>query len=260
MDFYFPMAKPCRMEYDEGSSNMNEMRNLMNILFEDKDILVVEKPAGVPVETRRIGQADMVSLLKNHLAQKQPGKPPYLGMIHRLDQPVQGVMVFAKTPAAAKDLSSQLSNGSMQKIYRAVVNGALPKSGELTDYLLKDGRTNTSRIVPKGTKDAKLSKLTYQCLGHLSAEELSPDVSSPAGLSLAEIHLLTGRHHQIRVQMSGAGFPLYGDQKYNPTSPHKHGEHVALCAFQLTFRHPATKKALTFSCMPAGEIFKKFSI
>lgn len=222
----------------------------MNILFEDKEIIVVEKPAGIPVETRRIGQKDLMSLLKNHLAEKQPGRPPYLGMIHRLDQPVQGVMVFAKTPSAAKELSAQIANGSMQKTYRAVVTGILPECGELTDHLLKDGRTNTSRIVPKGTKDAKLSRLTYQHLGHQPEK----------GLSLAEIHLLTGRHHQIRVQMAGAGFPLYGDQKYNPSSPHKSGENVALCAFQLTFRHPATKKTMSFSCTPAGEIFKIFSI
>lgn len=237
----------------------------MNILFEDKDIIVVEKPAGVPVETRRIGQKDLVSLLKNHLAEKQPGKPPYLGMIHRLDQPVQGVMVFAKTPAAAKDLSAQLTNGSMRKIYRAVVLGTLPPKGELTDYLLKDGRTNTSRIVPKGTKDAKLSKLTYRCLACAAA---GPDVSpvwaaaesdvSPASLSLAEIHLLTGRHHQIRVQMAGAGFPLWGDQKYNPAAIQGPGESVALCACELTFRHPATKKSLTFSCTPKGAVFQNF--
>ena len=220
----------------------------MNILYEDKEIIVVEKPAGIASESKRLGSQDMVSLLKNYLAPKNPGKPPYLGLIHRLDQPVQGVMVFAKTPAAAKSLSAQIANGTMNKIYRAVVMGKLQEKGELTDYLVKDGRTNTSAVAAKGTPDAKLSQLNFQSLGY----------AADANLSLAEIQLLTGRHHQIRVQMSHAGFPLYGDQKYNPASPHNPGEHVALCAYRLTFTHPSTKKKLTFSCTPAGKIFEIF--
>lgn len=222
----------------------------MNILFEDKDILVVEKPAGIASESKKLGTPDMVSLLKNYLASKNPGKPPYLALVHRLDQPVQGVMVFAKTPAAAKNLSTQLNNDSMQKVYRAVVTGKLPENGELTDHLLKDGRTNTSRVVPKGTPESKEARLTYRSLGY-SAEQ---------NLSLAEIQLLTGRHHQIRVQFSHAGFPLCGDQKYNPDAPVIRGENVALCAFRLTFLHPVTKKKLTFSCTPAGKAFEKFSL
>ena len=198
----------------------------MNILYEDKDILVVEKPAGIPVETNRIGSKDMVSLLKNHLAETggKPGGIPYLGMIHRLDQPVQGVMVFAKNQKAAASLSKEIAQNEMKKTYLAVVEGTAKEEESLTDYLLKDGRTNTSKKVPKGTKGAKESRLSYECLKTLEDPAL-------------------------------AALPLYGDRKYNPASK---GSTLALCAFELTFRHPATGKSMTFSCKPTGEIFGKF--
>ena len=147
----------------------------MNILYEDKDILVVEKPAGIPVETSRIGSKDMVSLLKNHLAETggKPGGIPYLGMIHRLDQPVQGVMVFAKNQKAAASLSKEIAQNEMKKTYLAVVEGTAKEEESLTDYLLKDGRTNTSKKVPKGTKGAKESRLSYECLKTLEDPALA---------------------------------------------------------------------------------------
>lgn len=224
----------------------------MNILYEDKDILVAEKPAGIPVETRRIGSKDMVSLLKNHLAEtaRKPSGVPYLGMIHRLDQPVQGVMVFAKTQKAAAALSREIAQNEMKKTYLAVVEGQAEKQQSLTDYLLKDGRTNTSKRVSPGTKDAKEARLSYECLKTLEIPSLA---DSP--LSLLRIHLFTGRHHQIRVQMAGAGLPLYGDRKYNPASK---GSTLALCALELTFCHPITGKNMTFSCKPAGDVFRRF--
>lgn len=218
----------------------------MNILYEDRDLIVVEKPSGIPVETRRIGTPDMTSLLKNHLSANGPGSVPYLGIVHRLDQPVQGVMVFAKNSKAAGALCRQIIDGTMEKIYLAVTTGVVPEHASLTDYLLKDGRTNTSRIVPEGTKDAKPARLDYEPLAVLESEQLS----------LVKIHLFTGRHHQIRVQMAGAGFPLYGDQKYNPLPA---GRSVALCACRLTFLHPATEKKCSFFCRPSGDIFSKFS-
>lgn len=244
----------------------------MNILFEDKDLLVTEKPAGIPVETKRIGLADMVSLLKNHLAAEN-GKPPYLGLIHRLDQPVQGVMVFAKNPKAAAHLSAQMSKGEMNKTYLAVVIGKAKEKDALCDFLLKDGRANTSRIVPPGTKGAKEARLEYERLAvcnyscfcrHSNSdrnsslrEHTTGVLPSPPSipLSLVRIHLFTGRHHQIRVQMAHAGFPLYGDQRYNPSPI---GSTIALCACELTFRHPATGKKMTFSITPAGEIYHIF--
>ena len=209
----------------------------MNILYEDKDILVVEKPAGIPVETSRIGSKDMVSLLKNHLAETG-GKPG------------QGVMVFAKNQKAAASLSKEIAQNEMKKTYLAVVEGTAKEEESLIDYLLKDGRTNTSKKVPKGTKGAKESRLSYECLKTLEDPALAA-----LPLSLVRIHLFTGRHHQIRVQMADVGLPLYGDRKYNPASK---GSTLALCAFELTFRHPATGKSMTFSCKPTGEIFGKF--
>ena len=208
------------------------------ILYEDDQILVCHKPAGVPVQTKKIGTQDMESILKNYLfihsSHHAGHKPPYLAVIHRLDQPVSGILVFARTPAAAKNLNQQLQNDQFEKYYQAVVCGALPDSGTLTDYLVKDGRTNTSKKVPKGTKGAKESRLSYECLKTLEDPALAA-----LPLSLVRIHLFTGRHHQIRVQMADVGLPLYGDRKYNPASK---GSTLALCAFELTFRHPATGK------------------
>ena len=211
----------------------------MNILYEDKDILVVEKPAGIPVETSRIGSKDMVSLLKNHLAETggKPGGIPYLGMIHRLDQPVQGVMVFAKNQKAAASLSKEIAQNEMKKTYLAVVEGTAKEEESLTDYLLKDGRTNTSRICSKNTPGAKKAVLSYEIL----------ETSEVTGLSVVQIHLGTGRHHQIRVQMAGAGAPLWGDNKYNPEFVNKRGYFpIALRAFRLSFCHPTTGKRMEF--------------
>lgn len=224
----------------------------MKIIYEDKDLIVVEKPAGVPVETSRVGLTDMVSLLRNHLAAASTGQIPYLGVIHRLDQPVQGVMVFAKNKKAARNLSAQISNGEMQKTYLAVTCGIAKENDSLTDYLQKDGRTNTSRIVRKGAQDAKEARLNY-----VRRETLPAGSTISVPLSLVEIHLFTGRHHQIRVQMAGAGFPLYGDQKYNPTPI---GSSAALCAWKLSLLHPSSGKKLTFSCTPADEIFQVFHV
>ena len=225
---------------------------VQNIIYEDEELLVVYKPAKIAVQTKRFGQMDMESLLKNYLAGKEEGCPagravPYLAVIHRLDQPVEGLLVFAKTPEAAADLSAQASGkDSMRKEYLAVVCGRPDQlKGQLRDWLLKDGRTNTSRAVPKGTKGAKEALLQYELL------------ETCAGRSLLRIRLQTGRHHQIRVQFAHAGLPLFGDSKYNPDP----GEgSVALCADQLTFSHPKSGKRLTFSCRPQNPAFAKFQI
>ena len=211
------------------------------ILYEDDQILVCHKPAGVPVQTKKIGTQDMESILKNYLfihsSHHAGHKPPYLAVIHRLDQPVSGILVFARTPAAAKNLNQQLQNDQFEKYYQAVVCGALPDSGTLTDYLVKDGRTNTSRICSKNTPGAKKAVLSYEIL----------ETSEVTGLSVVQIHLGTGRHHQIRVQMAGAGAPLWGDNKYNPEFVNKRGYFpIALRAFRLSFCHPTTGKRMEF--------------
>ena len=212
------------------------MINNINILYEDTQILVCVKPAGVATQSKRIGSPDMVSLLKNHISMTS-GKSgePYLAVIHRLDQPVSGILVFAKTPAAAKH-------------YYALVAGTPEQpSADLENYLVKDARTNTSRICQKGTADAKLAKLHYDLVDTTFFADIA--FAIPVATSQLKIKLDTGRHHQIRVQLSGMGCPIIGDTKYNPDSPKLTARRtpLCLCAYQLEFRHPVTKKAMTFS-------------
>ncbi len=217
----------------------------IDILYEDGQLLVCRKPAGVPVQSGKVGQKDMVSILRNYRNGKEGDT--YIGLVHRLDQPVQGVMVFAKTKMAAAELSRQITDGRMKKQYLAVTCGKpMKKQGVLVDYLLKDGRTNTSSIVPEGTKGAKRAELRYRI------------IAETPGYALAEIDLLTGRHHQIRVQMAGAGMPLAGDRKYNLSDAGQTEKYVTLAAHRLSFEHPVLKKEICFEGKPEGVIFKKF--
>lgn len=213
----------------------------LNILYEDEELLVVRKEAGIPVQAGKLRIMDLQGLLKRELYRQKPqGGEPYLGVVHRLDQPVEGVMVFAKMPFSAADLSRQVTDGRMKKHYLALVCGKLPqKEGTLVDYLIKDGRTNTSFVVKEGQKDAKRAELNYRVLKEL--EEMT----------LIEIELLTGRHHQIRVQMAHAGCPLYGDKKYHPQlqESQEYG-FPALCAYRLSFVHPKTKQVMEFCIRP----------
>ena len=223
------------------------------IIYEDPHIIICHKPAGMPVQSARIGAADMVNMLKNHLASlKGAGlnKPPYLAVIHRLDQPVEGLLVFAKTPAAAKNLNRQLTASGFGKYYRAVVAGVPdPSEGCLKDYMVKDGRANLSRICTKETHGAKLARLHYR------VEKIYKE-SRPV-TALVKIRLDTGRHHQIRVQMAHMGCPIVGDRKYGACNPEKtngknipvhtkSAEPLRLCAYRLEFKHPATRKDMMF--------------
>ena len=213
------------------------------ILYEDKDIIVCDKPAGIPVQTRKLGQPDMESILKNHIAsENKTGKPPYLAVIHRLDQPVSGIMVFAKTPEAASNLNRQLTSDSFSKDHRAACCATLhAPCGTLVDYMVKDGRTNTSRICSKNTPHAKRAELSYETI------EVKEDADGNA-LSTVIVHLKTGRHHQIRVQMAHAGAPLWGDNKYNPYFVQKKGyTPISLRAYHLAFRHPVSGKMMDFT-------------
>lgn len=223
------------------------------IKYEDDALLVIHKPAGIATETARIGQADVVSELKNYL--KAQGKETYLGTIHRLDQPVEGLLVFAKTPEAAKALSKQLENGTLKKSYAALVPKVESEGitqGDLEDYLLKDGRTNLSRVVSAGTQGAKKAKLCWKLLRNVESENIA--------FSLVEVEIFTGRHHQIRVQMSHAGMPLLGDSKYGNASSKELSEklgirHTALIANRLSLLHPVTKEKMQFE-IPYPEEWK----
>ena len=220
----------------------------LNILFEDDHVHVVKKDAGIPVQAGKMRMMDLQGLIKNELYRRnRKGGEPYLGLIHRLDQPVEGVMVFAKTPFAAGALSEQVTDGRMKKHYLALLCGKPSEdSGKLVDYLVKDGRTNTSSVVKEQNKDAKRAELNYQVLKRYE------------DTTLVEVELITGRHHQIRVQMANAGWPLYGDTKYNPKFQDVM-EHVqtALCAYKLSFVHPKTKKVMEFCIEPDNSMLKQ---
>ena len=220
----------------------------LNIIFEDEQIIVIKKDAGIPVQAGKMRIMDLQGLIKNELYRRNPkGGEPYLGVVHRLDQPVEGVMVFAKTPFAAGSLSEQVADGRMKKHYLALVCGnPAEESGTLADYLVKDGRTNTSSVADKSVKDAKCARLNYRVLERRGET------------TLIEVELLTGRHHQIPVQMANAGWPLYGDTKYNPQFTQTAGYvQTALCAYKLSFVHPKTKKVMEFCIEPDNSVLKR---
>lgn len=219
------------------------------IVYEDNVLLVVHKPVGIATETARVGQADLVSELKNY--RKRKGEDTYIGVIHRLDQPVEGLLVFAKDGRTAKKLSDELERRVLTKKYAALVAG-VPQTpeGELTDYLLKDGRTNLSKVVPRETKGAKEASLCWRMMQH-------SDV-----VSLLEIELYTGRHHQIRAQMAYAGFPLLGDFKYGSALSKELSNRfainsTALLAYEIRFMHPDSGRELKFllNCDKFTKIF-----
>ena len=214
----------------------------INILYEDNHLLVVEKPINVPVQEDSSKDKDLLTMLKEYIKEeyKKPGNV-YLGLVHRLDRPVSGIMVFAKTSKAASRLSNQIRENKFIKIYNAVVMNKINEKGKLVDYLLKDTKKNIVKV----DKNGKLCILNYKRLDYKD------------NMSLVEIKLETGRSHQIRVQMSHNGNPLYGDQKYNKNA--KVGEQLALFASRLEFEHPTTKEHMVFELnLPDREPFKKF--
>ncbi len=224
------------------------------IIYEDKDILVVQKPAGLATQTAKVGQMDVVSELKNYIKGKDHSV--YLGVVHRLDQPVEGLLVFAKNKVAAGKLTKQLAGGTLNKQYYAVICGQpAVKEGELVDYLLKEN--NYAKVVT-GQKeqypDAKKAILQYRIV---------QEISTPESLALVDIHIDTGRFHQIRAQMANANMPLLGDGKYaegpNAELGHKLGvRNVALCAYCLSLKHPVTGKQMSFQIKPKGKGFLFF--
>ena len=202
---------------------------MINIIYEDNHLLVVEKPINIPTQEDNTKDKDLLTILKEYIKEKynKPGNV-YLGLVHRLDRPVGGIMVFARTSKAAARLSEQVRNKTFKKTYNAVVIGNINKEGKLKDYLLKDEKKNIVKV----DKNGKEAILNFKKLDFKN------------NMSLVEINLETGRSHQIRVQMSHYGYPLFGDQKYNNTS--KVGEQIALFAKKIEFIHPTTNELLTF--------------
>ncbi len=225
---------------------------MFHVIYEDEAILVVHKESGIPMQTAKAGQKDMVSLLKNYRVKK--GEAPYIGIVHRLDQPVEGVCVFAKTSKAAAEISRQVAERRTEKYYYAVVylpEGVQVHTGEhyrLVDYLLRDGKNNCSFVTEERTPGAKRAELSYVFLEQIER------------CALAKVKLETGRHHQIRVQLSHAGYPLVGDRKYGRGEAEAAAgkNHVALCSARIVFAHPYTMEKMEFSTKPFNPIFDKF--
>ena len=208
----------------------------MNILYEDNHLLVLEKPINIPMQEDSSGDLDLLNMAKQYIKEKydKPGDV-YLGLVHRLDRPVGGVCVFARTSKAASRLSKQIQSHEFQKQYLAIVeDNDLDNQGHYEDYLLKDNKTNMVKVDPKG----KLAILDYQVLKRQD------------NYALVKIDLKTGRSHQIRVQFSSRNHPLYGDQRYNKKAIV--GQQIALWSHQISFKHPTTNELLTFESNPTS--------
>ena len=209
-----------------------------NIIYEDNHVIVVIKPHNISVQEDESKDPDMLTIIKEFL-KKRDNKPGnvFLGLVHRLDRPTGGVMVFAKTSKAASRLSKELKDKQLKKHYLCVVNGK-PQlaNNRLVTYLKKDEKTNTVRIAPKLEEGSKEAILEYSVL------------ESKNKYSLIEVDLITGRSHQIRVQMSSQlNCPIFGDFKYGDKD---HGGKLALWAYELTFTHPTTKENMRFTVAP----------
>ncbi len=304
----------------------------LQVIYEDETLLVIYKLAGLAVQTARIGETDAVSQLKNYLAGKRDAgdgateavrkpsgskrnaavktggnrcgaaakagspQPPYLGIVHRLDQPVEGLLVFGKTKKAAAELTAQLSRGDLNKAYYAVVAGCPEtEEGTLRDFLTKDAGERAARVSETG-EAAALQQMPGRQAGEAAALQQMPEgaggkrsfkgaalhqnregareavlhyrvlekISTPEPVTLLDIHIETGRFHQIRAQLSHAGLPILGDRKYgteesNGLSRTLGAQNTALCAYELSFRHPTTGKRMGFAEAPRGEIFSLFA-
>ena len=218
--------------------------NKLNVLYEDNHIIVVVKPVNILSQEDITGDADMLTIIKDYLKEKyqKPGNV-YLGLVHRLDRVVGGVMVFAKTSKAASRLSDSIRKKEFQKNYLVICHGKVDNYGKFTDYLKKMNDFNT---VITSAKEGKLSTLTYELIKYDKNKDMS----------LVKVMLETGRHHQIRVQFASRGYPLVGDNRYG----HDNEKEIGLFAYQLTFPHPTKKELMTFTYIPNAKPFNLFKI
>ena len=219
----------------------------INIIYKDDQIVVCEKPKGIPVSSDKTGDMDLLHQL---FFEENTDGEPQLYLVHRLDRPVGGVMVFARTKKAAASLTEQIKDHTFEKDYQAVLTGWLPDDeGTFRDYLLKDPKNNVSKIVKEGTPGAKEAILDYEVIDMMEDSKMK--------YTYCLIHLETGRHHQIRVQTSSRGFGIWGDTKYNPIyqKTKKKYKEIGLFAARIAFEHPTTGERMVFKADPSGEAF-----
>ena len=219
----------------------------LKVLYEDNHLLVLEKPYGIPSQSDDSGDADMLTMAKAYI-KEQYNKPGdvYIGLVHRLDRPTSGVMVFARTSKAAARLSEQVRGREFEKTYLAVLTAVPePERGELRHWLAKDGVAHVARITQPGAPGAKEAALTYEVL---AVQE---------GLCLVRVQLLTGRFHQIRAQFADIGCSVYGDMKYGPRNVKAP---LALHACRLCLTHPTRKERMCFDSQPVRPPFDQFDI
>lgn len=214
--------------------------NNIRILYEDNHLLGVEKPPNMPVQGDISGDDDLLTILKQYIRQKYNKKGEvFLGLVHRLDRPAGGAMIFARTSKAASRLSEQIRTRQVKKIYVAVVEGILQNSaGMLHHYLVKNSENNTVHVANAGTAGSQEAILRYQALGTADNK------------SLVQIELETGRPHQIRVQFSYSGNPLVGEEKYGRTDSKKPTKHLALWSCEVTFKHPVRDEIIRVESRP----------
>lgn len=217
--------------------------NKLNVLYEDNHIIVVVKDINILSQKDNTNDIDMLTIIKEYLKEKyhKPGNV-YLGLVHRLDRVVGGVMVFAKTSKAASRLSNEIRLNNVHKTYLAIVHGHPANKGTFVDYLKKMDDFNT---IVSTKADGKYAELSYELVEYQKTQDIS----------LVKVFLKTGRHHQIRVQFQSRGYPLVGDNRYG----HDKVKEIGLFAYQLSFKHPVKNELMTFTAYPATSWFSKFN-
>ncbi len=224
---------------------------LITVLYEDKDLVVVVKPFGMPSQPDKTGDMDLLSYLENKYKENKNGE--YVGLIHRLDRPVGGIMVFARNKKSEQKLSEAIRMNHFHKEYLTILTGNIRnENGHLENYLLKNGKTNLSSVVSPNTKGAKKAELNYSVLESMECQPWGP-------LSLTKVQLITGRHHQIRVQFSNMGAGILGDRKYNSDCKgHTSPSNIALWSYGVSFFHPVKGQEMHFKFTPKEPPFSLF--